>query len=996
MLLLKGMFVAEIKKAFHETVAEKLIEQLRAGTAPWQKPWSAGEPGAVLPFNATTGKRYRGINAVYLMAQGHADQRWLTYKQAAAIDAQVRKGEKGTPIQYWKFSEDQDRLDEQGRPVRDAQDQPVVDQVKLERPRAFFATVFNAEQIEGLPPLQRIERDQTWSPQERAERILLASGVAIEHSSQDRAFYRVLSDSIHLPERSQFASSDRYYAVALHELGHATGHKTRLDRDLANPFGSVAYAKEELRAEIASMILGDDLGIGHDPEQHAAYVGSWITVLENDPMEIMRAAADAEKIQTFILGFDQEQVQTQSEQGVAEVAKPLDLFSTTEGFPGRLVDRLEDRGMSHLDAVLAGAMRDRRHGSPATLEVDRAILAEASQRAFGITLTDSLRGGGTTVLRSDIGGDQNFEVRGHVGDEDWVVLIDNLYFDDAKKISDRLTLIAAHAETDTKRQQHLLAMSRENAVRSDPNSTDEEKTAAKESRKIAEGILLTADRATSERTVLIVPFKEKEQVKALGAKWDREGRTWYAPAGLDPQPFAKWAHGPDESAREQVAAAPVQHQSLNSENAVSSRQFLAVPYEDRVMARQAGAAWDTVAKSWYVGPAADPAQIARWSPDSAQAEQGPAMDPRDEFAEALAQLGCTVDGAHPIMDGNKHRIAVEGDRKGEHAGFYVGHLDGHPAGYIKNNKTGEELKWKSKGYTLDPEQKAQLHAESAQKLAERAIEQASLHARTAARLVDQLDTLRIVDSAEPTPYMVSKGIQVQFGAFTDRDGRTTFIPAIDADNKLWTMQYIQEDGTKRFAKDSRKEGCFHAIGGLDALAAAPVIVIAEGYATAATLAEVLGHSTVAGFDSGNLPAVALALQARFPDKPIIIAGDDDHQQEAISGINPGRSKMEEAAQAVNGTKLLPIFSTSERAANPKGFTDFNDLATKSVLGRDGVERQVRFAVDGAIARHAALVKSPVQVLDDLTHKLKLVHDESEAIAAVKKVRAPRKSRSPAM
>ncbi len=95
------------RKPFHEAIAEKLIEQLKAGAAPWQKPWQPGEPGAMLPLNPTTGKRYKGINALQLMSEGHSDQRWMTYKQAVAADAQVRKGEKGTPIQYWKFSEEQ-------------------------------------------------------------------------------------------------------------------------------------------------------------------------------------------------------------------------------------------------------------------------------------------------------------------------------------------------------------------------------------------------------------------------------------------------------------------------------------------------------------------------------------------------------------------------------------------------------------------------------------------------------------------------------------------------------------------------------------------------------------------------------------------------------------------------------------------------------------------------------------------------------------------------
>ncbi|WP_256562624.1 zincin-like metallopeptidase domain-containing protein, partial [Pseudomonas sp. HMSC066A08] len=115
------------------------------------------------------------------------------------------------------------------------------------------------------------------------------------------------TDSITLPERNQFPTADNYYATALHELGHWTGHPSRLDRDLAHPFGSEGYAREELRAEIASLMLGERLEIGHDPGQHAAYVGSWIKALKEDPKEIFRAASDAERISGYVMDFEQEQ-----------------------------------------------------------------------------------------------------------------------------------------------------------------------------------------------------------------------------------------------------------------------------------------------------------------------------------------------------------------------------------------------------------------------------------------------------------------------------------------------------------------------------------------------------------------------------------------------------------------------------------------------------------------------------------------------------------------
>jgi putative DNA primase/helicase len=131
---------------------------------------------------------------------------------------------------------------------------------------------------------------------------------------------------------------------------------------------------------------------------------------------------------------------------------------------------------------------------------------------------------------------------------------------------------------------------------------------------------------------------------------------------------------------------------------------------------------------------------------------------------------------------------------------------------------------------------------------------------------------------------------------------------------------------------------------MDAIVFAPVLVIAEGYATAASLSEALGQATVSAFDSGNLPVVARALHEKFPHKPIVIASDDDHHLEVTLGINSGRIKALEAAQAVNGKAIFPIFAPGEKAENPKEFTDFNDLATKSKLGPAGVARQVLSAI----------------------------------------------------
>lgn len=327
------------KKPFYEEIADRLIKQLEEGTAPWQKPW---EPGSSrMPHNPVSGTRYKGANALWLAMQQRTDPRWMTYKQAQSVNAQVQKGEKGTLVQYWKFTDTIPKLDDKGKPVLDDNGKKKMITVKLDRPKVFSAVVFNAEQIQGLPPLEVKATKPDWERHERAENILQAMSVPIKHDQADGAFYRPSTDSIHLPERSQFPSADNYYATALHEAGHSTGHKSRLDRDLTGRFGSESYAKEELRAEIASLMIGDELQIGHDPGQHAAYVKSWVKVLKDDPKEILRAAKDAESISSYLLSHEKEKAQEAPQNAPESDTAPKE--GNDSALPLKLAEKLAER-----------------------------------------------------------------------------------------------------------------------------------------------------------------------------------------------------------------------------------------------------------------------------------------------------------------------------------------------------------------------------------------------------------------------------------------------------------------------------------------------------------------------------------------------------------------------------------------------------------------------------------------------------------------------------
>lgn len=292
---------------FHEEFAGKIIKMLEEGTAPWQKPWTPAQNLA--PRNPLSGTVYKGVNRLHLAMSGCEDPRWMTLKQANDAGYRIKQGSRSTAVVFYQFTKELDKLDENKQPVLGADGTPVRETFLLERPIMRMAHVFNAEQVEGFPTLEKGELSFAWNPQEKAEQVLVNSGAVIKHDQQDRAFYKPLADEIHLPPKTSFDAGDKYYATALHELGHWTGHSSRQNR-VFGPFGSAAYAEEELRAEIASWMVGQDIGVGHDPSQHAAYVKSWVQALKDDPLEIMRACRDAEHIRDYVLRFEMQKEMT--------------------------------------------------------------------------------------------------------------------------------------------------------------------------------------------------------------------------------------------------------------------------------------------------------------------------------------------------------------------------------------------------------------------------------------------------------------------------------------------------------------------------------------------------------------------------------------------------------------------------------------------------------------------------------------------------------------
>ncbi len=524
--------MSSYQRLAHEA-AERMIREIEEGTAPWVRSWEPGQvPGR--PVNAATGRPYRGYNAIVL--SGPEDPRWCTYRQAESLGAQVRRGAHGQVITYWSRETREKILDEAGNPIRDEAGKLRYRTVARDRPVPCRAVVFHASQIDGLPPY----RTPTPGPETNARvaKVLEHSTVNVVHDARnDPPHYRPGTETIGMPPKGAFKDSEGYHEILLHEFAHATGHESRLNRELVGKRADKEkYAREELRAELASFLLAQEMGTGFHPGQHAAYIGSWLKALREDPAEVFKAGRDAARIVEY------------------------------------------------------------------TLEVEKRPEVE--------------------ILR--------------------------------------------------------------------------ERERARDAARARKG------EKPHERRYLDVPYKERKEAKAAGARWDRDAKRWYAPEDLeDLSGLDRW------KSREQVPKYPGfklrpiltkeprarserDHEVFRKRKVLeeSTRLYLDVPYEERKEARTAGAKWDPKAKQWYVPQDLEDASgLDRWKPKDRGPDAGeaPASTGRNALVHRLGvgdlvrldvDMGKNVAGAVGVVVGKDSRGPAERHgvtvlfSNGEHYGFF--------------------------------------------------------------------------------------------------------------------------------------------------------------------------------------------------------------------------------------------------------------------------------------------------------------------------------------
>ena len=302
-----------------KALVDAVMKNLENGVGLWEQGWAGG--GA--PVSAISGKQYNGVNRMFLMAataeRGYSDNRWVTFKQMEDKGWSFKRDEEGrsrgknagVSIEYFELRDketkqpfDRHTLDGMTADERNAyMDENVY-------PIRKYYRVFNGDVIEGIPERERVEHDPT-GRNDRAEAL-------IDHWSETQspikyggsmAYYSLTKDEIHLPEKKDFVDMPEFYSTALHEIGHSTGHEKRLNRNLSGAFGSAEYAEEELRAEIASMFLEQDLGVAASDkhiENNSAYIGAWKSKIKEDPNVLFKAITDAERMTKFVMSKEKE------------------------------------------------------------------------------------------------------------------------------------------------------------------------------------------------------------------------------------------------------------------------------------------------------------------------------------------------------------------------------------------------------------------------------------------------------------------------------------------------------------------------------------------------------------------------------------------------------------------------------------------------------------------------------------------------------------------
>ncbi len=363
---------------------------------------------------------------------------------------------------------------------------------------------------------------------------------------------------------------------------------------------------------------------------------------------------------------------------------------------------------------------------------------------------------------------------------------------------------------------------------------------------------------------------------------------------------------------------------------MEQQTYLAVPYEKRQQAIKSigqlsdgrnALNFDSKLGLWFAKAGTPLAKAEPWLPNPTQFKLPSHQDPVTEFTQVLEASGFTL-SEPPIFDGQKHRVATVGDKRGQKSGVYCGYGDGHPAGWYQDHRNhSEPQKWHASFTHSDPLSTLHLKSHQANLRNLRQITEAKRYHHYANRCAQAFELMP--HAKVDNPYLIKKDVQPFPNVMQDKKGRLV-IPLMDEYHKVHSLQRISPNGFKCLKKGAQKSGHFFVVGDKPLKNGEPILY-AEGYATAASIAEATNRSVVMTVDAGNMPKVGDKLKAHYPNSQHLFLADDDRN----NNVNKGVEKAREAALLTNGHWLTPRFIRDQIEV---GMTDFNDLHISSGLG----------------------------------------------------------------
>lgn len=507
------------KDLFHVALSKQIAEQIKRGTASFL---NAQENEHIdMPYNPVTGKNYTAANNMVLSAKGYTDSRWLTYDQAAEQGYQVKKGEKATEIAYYHYIDYNTKE-------------------KLDKPKIQIVKLFNAQQLTGIEKMP----SRTSSKEEalaKVQSIFENSQVKIVNNQKDKAFYRSKDDTIYMPPKKAYKDELAYSSAAFHELCRWAGNgEDRLNYETV-PFGTEAFARQKLRAEIATYMLCKEMGIPFEP-QGQQFADQWAQIIEKHPFEILNAAKDAEKIKGFVMEFDKtlekaqelEQDVVQEQQVEQAPAERIQQQAEQTQAPEQQEKQAEQapkkewKEMIKLSVPYDEKDEAKKLGAKWSAKQETwYVLDGADLQPFYNWLPKEKKVELIMASRDYLNVPREEKDEAKALGAKWDRFQKSWY---VEKGTDLEPFAKWTGQTPKEEQ----------AVSQTAEQSKQEQTAEQTQEHTGKQKVTATPKLAEDKTFLAVPFDEKNAAKKLGAKWDKDNKSWYVEKGADLNQFKDW------------------------------------------------------------------------------------------------------------------------------------------------------------------------------------------------------------------------------------------------------------------------------------------------------------------------------------------------------------------------------------------------------------------------------------------------------------------------